>query len=163
MIHKCTSVRHSLKAQEIGCDAVSVDGFECGRASPARTTFPNMILLPRAADELDIPFVASGGQGRCSLPGRVPGHGRGGHEHGHPLHVLPPRPRSTTTSRQAIVAAIVSSTPAWSCAALRNTERVSDQPGVSSVFCLWRRTTPGGSAQVRGHRGRGRRASIPRS
>ena len=60
VIHKCTSVRHSLKAQEIGCDAVSVDGFECG-GHPGEDDIPNMILLPRAADELEIPFVSSGG------------------------------------------------------------------------------------------------------
>ena len=60
VIHKCTSVRHSLKAQSIGCDAVSVDGFECG-GHPGEDDVPNFILLPRAAEELRIPFVASGG------------------------------------------------------------------------------------------------------
>ncbi|XUU61612.1 NAD(P)H-dependent flavin oxidoreductase [Erythrobacter sp. HA6-11] len=60
VIHKCTSVRHALKAQSIGCDAVSVDGFECG-GHPGEDDIPNMILLPRAADELEIPFVSSGG------------------------------------------------------------------------------------------------------
>ncbi len=60
VIHKCTSVRHSVKAQSIGCDAVSVDGFECG-GHPGEDDVPNFILLPRAAEELEIPFVASGG------------------------------------------------------------------------------------------------------
>jgi NAD(P)H-dependent flavin oxidoreductase YrpB (nitropropane dioxygenase family) len=60
VIHKCTSVRHSLKAESIGCDAVSVDGFECG-GHPGEDDVPNFILLPRAAEELRIPFVASGG------------------------------------------------------------------------------------------------------
>ena len=60
VIHKCTSVRHALKAESIGCDAVSVDGFECG-GHPGEDDVPNFILLPRAAEELRIPFVASGG------------------------------------------------------------------------------------------------------
>ncbi|HSH74237.1 MAG TPA: nitronate monooxygenase family protein [Longimicrobiales bacterium] len=60
VIHKCTSVRHASKAERIGCDAVSVDGFECG-GHPGEDDVPNMILLPRAAEELSIPFVSSGG------------------------------------------------------------------------------------------------------
>lgn len=60
VIHKCTAVRHALKAERIGCDAVSVDGFECG-GHPGEDDVPNMILLPAAARALKIPFVASGG------------------------------------------------------------------------------------------------------
>jgi NAD(P)H-dependent flavin oxidoreductase YrpB (nitropropane dioxygenase family) len=60
VIHKCTSVRHSLKAQAIGCDAVSVDGFECA-GHPGEDDIPGLVLLPRAAEQLTIPFIASGG------------------------------------------------------------------------------------------------------
>lgn len=72
VIHKCTSVRHARKAQDIGCDAVSVDGFECG-GHPGEDDIPNMILLPRAAEELSIPFVASGGMANArSLVAALP-------------------------------------------------------------------------------------------
>ncbi|MDM0030098.1 NAD(P)H-dependent flavin oxidoreductase [Variovorax saccharolyticus] len=60
VIHKCTSIRHALKAEKIGCDAVSIDGFECG-GHPGEDDVPNFILLPRAAQALKIPFIASGG------------------------------------------------------------------------------------------------------
>jgi nitronate monooxygenase len=60
VIHKCTSVRHARKAESIGCDAVSVDGFECG-GHPGEDDVPNFILLPCAGEALGIPFVASGG------------------------------------------------------------------------------------------------------
>jgi len=60
VIHKCTSVRHSLKAESIGVDALSVDGFECG-GHPGEDDVPNFILLNRAAETLSVPFVASGG------------------------------------------------------------------------------------------------------
>ncbi|HET7075357.1 MAG TPA: nitronate monooxygenase family protein [Mycobacterium sp.] len=62
VIHKCTSVRHALKAQEIGCDAVSVDGFECA-GHPGEGDIPGMILLPLAGNVLEIPYIASGGMG----------------------------------------------------------------------------------------------------
>jgi NAD(P)H-dependent flavin oxidoreductase YrpB (nitropropane dioxygenase family) len=60
VIHKCTSIRHSLTAERIGCDAVSVDGFECG-GHPGEDDIPNFVLLPLAAEALKVPFVASGG------------------------------------------------------------------------------------------------------
>ncbi|MEZ5490613.1 MAG: nitronate monooxygenase family protein [Gammaproteobacteria bacterium] len=60
VIHKCTSIRHSLKAESIGCDMVSVDGFECA-GHPGEDDVTNLILLPLAATRLKIPFIASGG------------------------------------------------------------------------------------------------------
>lgn len=62
VIHKCTSVRHGLKAEAIGCDIVSMDGFECA-GHPGEDDTPNMVLLPCAAAKLKIPFIASGGIG----------------------------------------------------------------------------------------------------
>jgi len=60
VLHKCTSVRHALKAERIGCDAISVDGFECG-GHPGEDDIPNFVLLPLAARVLKVPFIASGG------------------------------------------------------------------------------------------------------
>ena len=62
VIHKCTSVRHAIKAQKIGCAAVSIDGFECA-GHPGEDDVTSLILVPRTQDVLDIPIVASGGFG----------------------------------------------------------------------------------------------------
>jgi len=62
VIHKCTSVRHGLKAQNLGVDALSIDGFECA-GHPGEDDVPGLVLLPAAADAIDIPFLASGGFG----------------------------------------------------------------------------------------------------
>lgn len=62
VIHKCTSIRHAVKAQNIGCAAVSIDGFECA-GHPGEDDVTSLILIPLAADVLDIPIVASGGFG----------------------------------------------------------------------------------------------------
>lgn len=60
VIHKCTTVRHAVSAQRLGVDAVSIDGFECaGHAGEDDT--PGLVLIPAAADELEIPIIASGG------------------------------------------------------------------------------------------------------
>ena len=60
VMHKCTSVRHALKAQSVGCAAVEIDGFEAA-GHPGEDDIPSLVLLPRAVDALDIPVVACGG------------------------------------------------------------------------------------------------------
>ncbi len=60
VIHKCTSVRHALKAEAIGCAAVSVDGFECA-GHPGEDDVTNLVLIPAVAAKLSIPILASGG------------------------------------------------------------------------------------------------------
>ncbi len=62
VLHKCTSVRHALKAQRVGVDAVSIDGFECA-GHPGEDDVPGLVLIPVAADVIDIPMIASGGFG----------------------------------------------------------------------------------------------------
>jgi len=60
VIHKCTAVRHALKAQSLGVDVVSIDGFECA-GHPGEDDIPGLVLLPAATERLDIPVLASGG------------------------------------------------------------------------------------------------------
>ena len=60
VIHKCTSVRHALKAEAVGVDAVSIDGFECA-GHPGEDDIPGLVLIPAATRQLSIPVVASGG------------------------------------------------------------------------------------------------------
>ncbi len=62
VVHKCTSVRHSIKAEKVGCDAVSIDGFECA-GHPGEDDIPGLVLVPAAADKVTIPLIASGGYG----------------------------------------------------------------------------------------------------
>jgi nitronate monooxygenase len=131
VIHKCTAVRHALKAQSIGCDAASVDGFECG-GHPGEDDVPNFILLPRAADELEIPFVASGGMadGR-SLVGAL-AMGAEGINMGTRFIATQEAPVHEKV-KQAIVAASELDTRLV-MRPLRNTERVLANPAVERLL-----------------------------
>jgi NAD(P)H-dependent flavin oxidoreductase YrpB (nitropropane dioxygenase family) len=62
VVHKCTSVRHAIKAESIGVDCVSIDGFECA-GHPGEDDVPGLILIPCTADKISIPMIASGGFG----------------------------------------------------------------------------------------------------
>ena len=131
VIHKCTAVRHALKAQSIGCDAVSVDGFECG-GHPGEDDVPNMILLPRAADELEIPFVSSGGQADgCSLVASL-AMGASGMNMGTRFIATKEAPVHQNV-KDAIVAASELDTRLV-MRPLRNTERVLNNAGVERLL-----------------------------
>jgi len=60
VVHKCTSVRHAVKAESIGCDAVSIDGFEAA-GHPGEDDVTSLILIPLTRDAVEIPIIASGG------------------------------------------------------------------------------------------------------
>ena len=60
VLHKCTSVRHGVKAQSLGVDGISIDGFECA-GHPGEDDIPGLVLIPAAAVKIDIPMIASGG------------------------------------------------------------------------------------------------------
>src|ERR1700723_2686290 len=131
IIHKCTSVRHSLKAERIGCDAVSVDGFECG-GHPGEDDVPNMILLPRAADELTIPFVASGGMADARSLVAALAMGASGMNMGTRFIATKEAPVHDNV-KNALVAASELDTRLV-MRALRNTERVLKNKGVDRVL-----------------------------
>ena len=131
VIHKCTSVRHALKAEAIGCDAVSVDGFECG-GHPGEDDIPNMILLPRAADELKIPFVASGGMADARSLVAALAMGAEGINMGTRFLATVEAPVHENV-KEAIVAASELDTRLV-MRPLRNTERVLKNPAVERVL-----------------------------
>jgi NAD(P)H-dependent flavin oxidoreductase YrpB (nitropropane dioxygenase family) len=131
VIHKCTSVRHSLKAEQIGCDAVSVDGFECG-GHPGEDDMPNMILLPRAAEELKIPFVASGGMADARSLVAALALGAAGMNMGTRFIATQEAPVHDNV-KQALVAATELDTRLV-MRALRNTERVLRNKGVDRLI-----------------------------
>jgi NADH:quinone reductase (non-electrogenic) len=143
VIHKCTSVRHSLKAERIGCDAVSVDGFECG-GHPGEDDMPNMILLPRAAEELKIPFVASGGMADARSLVAALAMGAEGMNMGTRFIATKEAPVHENV-KQALVAASELDTRLI-MRALRNTERVLNNAGVERLLEIEREK--GGDLQV---------------
>src|SRR5512140_3453898 len=131
VIHKCTSVRHSLKAEAIGCDAVSVDGFECG-GHPGEDDVPNFILLPRAAEALKVPFVASGGMadGRSLVAALA--LGAEGINMGTRFIATKEAPVHENVKRQLVEASELDTRLIMR--SLRNTERVLNNSGVKRIL-----------------------------
>ena len=128
-------MRHSLKAEAIGCDAVSVDGFECG-GHPGEDDIPNMILLPRAAEELKIPFVASGGMADARSLVAALAMGAEGMNMGTRFIATKEAPVHENV-KQAIVAASELDTRLV-MRGLRNTERVLNNAATERVMAIER-------------------------
>jgi len=143
VIHKCTSVRHSLKAEKIGCDAVSVDGFECG-GHPGEDDIPNMILLPRAADELKIPFVASGGMADARSLVAALAMGAAGMNMGTRFIATKEAPVHPNVKKALVEATELDTRLIMR--ALRNTERVLKNNGVDQLLEIEREK--GGSLKI---------------
>ena len=131
ILHKCTSVRHAMKAQEIGCDAVSVDGFECG-GHPGEDDIPNLILLPRAADSLSIPFLASGGIGDGRALVAALALGADGVNMG--TRFIATREAPVHEKVKAALVAADERDTRLIMRALRNTERVLNNSGVTELL-----------------------------
>jgi NAD(P)H-dependent flavin oxidoreductase YrpB (nitropropane dioxygenase family) len=143
IIHKCTSVRHALKAESIGCDAASVDGFECG-GHPGEDDIPNMILLPRAAEELSIPFVSSGGMADARSLVASLALGADGMNMGTRFIATREAPVHENV-KQALVAASELDTRLI-MRPLRNTERVLSNAAVEEVLRIERERQEAGEA-----------------
>lgn len=60
VLHKCASVRHAVKAEAVGVDAISIDGFECA-GHPGEDDVPGLVLVPATTSRVSIPVIASGG------------------------------------------------------------------------------------------------------
>ena len=60
VLHKCTTIRHAKSAVKLGVDFLSIDGFECA-GHVGETDITNFILLSRARQDIQTPFIASGG------------------------------------------------------------------------------------------------------
>jgi nitronate monooxygenase len=143
VIHKCTSVRHALKAESIGCDAVSVDGFECG-GHPGEDDIPNMILLPRAAEELSIPFVSSGGManGRSLVASLA--LGADGMNMGTRFIATQEAPVHENVKRTLVAATELDTRLIMR--PIRNTERVLNNAAVEEILDIERRRQEAGEA-----------------
>jgi NAD(P)H-dependent flavin oxidoreductase YrpB (nitropropane dioxygenase family) len=60
ILHKCTTIRHAISAVKMGVDFLSIDGFECA-GHVGEHDITNFILLSRARQTMQVPFIASGG------------------------------------------------------------------------------------------------------
>ena len=149
ILHKCTSVRHAMKAQEIGCDAVSVDGFECG-GHPGEDDIPNLILLPRAADSLSIPFLASGGIGDGRALVAALALGADGVNMG--TRFIATREAPVHEKVKAALVAADERDTRLIMRALRNTERVLNNSGVTELLRIERNLLLDRSAREAGSR-----------
>ena len=60
VIHKVAGVKYAKTAERVGCDAVTVIGFEAG-GHPGMEDVGNVVLVPQTVDAIKIPVLAGGG------------------------------------------------------------------------------------------------------
>ena len=78
--HKVGAVRHAMKIERLGYDAVIVAGVEEG-GHPLADNVATSVLLPKVAESVKIPILATGGMVDGKSMAAAPGCGR--HHDGH--------------------------------------------------------------------------------
>lgn len=130
VIHKCVAVRHAITAQKVGADFISMDGFDCG-GHPGEEDVGNWVLLAQAAQELKIPFVASGGSATGSQLAAALALGAEGLNMGTRFMATKEAPIHQHIKEAIVKAKVTDTTHIFRT--LKNTERVFKNPTVQKV------------------------------
>ena len=130
VIHKCVNVKHALTAERLGVDIISMDGYECA-GHPGDDDIPNLVLLPRAAEALRIPFIASGGIGNGAQLAAVLALGAEGINMGTRFMATREAPIKDGIKQALVDGTELSTTHVMR--SLKNTERVYKNPTVEEV------------------------------
>merc|ERR1712050_110458 len=130
VIHKCVAVRHAQTAARMGADAISMDGFDCG-GHPGEEDVGNWVLLAQAEQELEIPFVASGGNATGSQLAAALAMGAEGLNMGTRFMATVEAPIHPKIKEALVNAKVTDTTHIFR--SLKNTERVYKNPTATKV------------------------------
>jgi NAD(P)H-dependent flavin oxidoreductase YrpB (nitropropane dioxygenase family) len=139
VIHKCTSVRHALKAERIGCDAISIDGFEAA-GHPGEDDVTTLVLVPLVRDAVGVPIIASGGFGDGRGLVAALALGADGMNMGTRFVATQEAPVHANV-KQALIRHNETDTRLI-MRSLRNTERVLHNPAADKVLAIEKRGNP---------------------
>merc|ERR1712217_893506 len=144
VMHKCVTVRHAITAQKMGADMISMDGFDCG-GHPGEEDVGNWVLLAQAAQELKIPFVASGGNATGSQLAAALAFGAEGLNMGTRFMATKECPIQDGIKEALVKAKVTDTTHVMRT--LGNTERVFKNPVVAEVRRI-EAETPGDFSKI---------------